>query len=194
MGTIGLAMWLQGADLASTNHLIMIFIGFVAVAMSVMAIAMIVVAVTAAKAVKGMNATVEELKGKVLPLIDVATDISKTSQALLHDSAPKVKHITDNLVSASDTLAETSKAARSAVAQFDSTIADVNMRTQRQVARVDGMVTAALTTTAEVAEAIGNGIRVPAQKIAVMVSQAKALVEGLLAKIKSKAGTRSADR
>jgi hypothetical protein len=80
------------------------------------------------------------------------------------------------------------------VAQFDSTIADVNMRTQRQVARVDGMVTAALTTTAEVAEAIGNGIRVPAQKIAVMVSQAKALVEGLLAKIKSKAGTRSADR
>jgi len=194
MATIGLAMWLQEADLASTNHLIMIFIGMVAVAMTVMAIALIVVAVTASKAVKGLNTTVEELKGKVLPLIDVATDISKTSQAMLNDSAPKVKHITDNLVDASDTLAETSKAARAAVQQFDSTLADVNMRTQRQVARVDGMVTAALTTTAEVAEAVSNGIRVPVQKIAVMVTQAKVVAEGLIAKFKSMAGSRSPER
>jgi uncharacterized protein YoxC len=187
-------MWLQGADLASTNHLIMISIGLVAVAMSVMAIAMIVVAVTAAKAVKGMNATVEELKGKVLPLIDVATDISKTSQALLHDSAPKVKHITDNLVSASDTLAETSKAARSAVAQFDSTIADVNMRTQRQVARVDGMVTSTLTATIDAVETISRGLRIPTQKIAAAAGQAKLFAEGLFAKIRSAAGGRSESR
>jgi uncharacterized protein YoxC len=187
MATMYFAMWLQEPDLASTNHLIMIFIGLVAVAMAVMAIAMIVVAVVAAKAIKGMNATVDQLKGKVLPLIDVATYISKTSQAMLQDAAPKVKHITDSLVSASDTLAETSKAARSAVAQFGDTISDVNTRTQRQVARVDGMVTAALTTTAEVAEAIGNGIRGPALKIASMVTQAKDMVEGLLAKVRAKA-------
>ncbi len=116
MATMGFAMWLQDADLASTNHLIMIFIGLVAVAMAAMAIAMIVVAAISAKAIKGMNATVAELKGKVLPLIDVATDISKTSRAMMQDAAPKVKHITENLVTASDTLAETSKAARTAVA------------------------------------------------------------------------------
>jgi hypothetical protein len=52
------------------------------------------------------------------------------------------------------------------------------------------MVTAALTTTAEVVEAIGNGIRVPAQKIAAGVTQAKNLIEGLIAKFKEKtAGT-----
>jgi uncharacterized protein YoxC len=190
MAQIGFAMWVLQSDLASTNRLIMIFIGLVAVAMAVMAIAMIVIAITASKAIKGMNATVEELKGKVLPLIDSATEISKTSQALLNDSAPKVKHITDNLVTASDTLAETSKSARAVVAQFDATLTDVNLRTQRQVARVDGMVTAALTTTAEVAEAIGNGIRGPAQKIGAMLTQARFAVEGLLAKIKSMAGSR----
>jgi methyl-accepting chemotaxis protein len=191
MATMCLAMWLQGQDLVGTNRLIMIFIGVVAVAMVAMAIAMIVVSATAFKAVKGLNEKAEELKEKVLPLLDVAMDIGKTSQGMLKDAAPKVKTITDNLMDASDTLAETSRAARSAVRQFDSTFADVNMRAQRQVARVDGMVTATLTTTAEVAEAISNGIRVPVLKIAVMATQARVLAEGLVAKIKSMAaGTR----
>ena len=151
MATMGFAMWLEEPDLAGTNHLIMIFIGLVALAMMVMAIALIVVAVAAAKAIRG-DETVDELKEKVLPLIDVATEIGKSSQALLHDTAPKVKHITDTLMDASDTLAETSRAARSAVQQFDSTIIDINMRTQRQVARVDGMVTSALTATIDAVE------------------------------------------
>jgi uncharacterized protein YoxC len=183
-------MWLQEPSLASTNHLIMIFIGLVAFALLVMAVAMIVIAATAAKAVKGLSSTVDELKVKVLPLIDTAAEISKTSQAMLNDAAPKVKLITDSLVDASDTLMETSKAARSAVAQFDTTIADVNMRTQRQVARVDGMVSSALTATVEAVEAIAKGVRVPAQKIAAMASTAKAFAEGLLAKVRSASANR----
>jgi uncharacterized protein YoxC len=177
-----------------TNHLIMIFIGMVAIAMVVMAVAMIVVAITASRAVVGLNATVEEMKNKVLPLLDSATEITKTSQALLNDSAPKVKHITDNMVIASDTLAETSKSARAVVAQFDTTLTDVNLRAQRQVARVDTMVTAALTTTAEVAEAIGNGIRIPVQKIAAAAGQARSVIEGLLGRFRAATGARSADR
>jgi methyl-accepting chemotaxis protein len=185
------AMWLQEPNLASTNHLIMIFIGLVAFAMLVMAGAMIVIAATAAKAVKGLNSTVDELKVKVLPLIDAATDIGKTSQAMLNDAAPKVKQITDSLVDAGETLKETSKAARSAVAQFDTTIADVNVRTQRQVARVDGMVTSALTATIEAVETIAGGVRVPAQKIAAMASQAKAFADGLLARMRGTSANHS---
>ena len=186
MATIAFAMWLDEPDLAHTNFLIMIFIGLVAVAMAVMAIALIVVAVTASKAVKGLTATVDELKEKVLPLVATVTEISKTSQALLHDSAPKVRHITDNLMTTSDMLVETSKSARSAVAECNTTIADINLRTQRQLARVDDMVTATLTATAEAAEAVGKGIRGPAQKIAQMAGQAKNMFEGLIAKIRSK--------
>jgi cytoskeletal protein RodZ len=184
MATMGFAMWQQEPDLASTNHLIMIFIGLVAVAMVGMAIALIVVAVTASKAIKG----------KVLPLIEVATEMSKTGQALLQDTAPKVKRITDSLVDASDTLAETSKAARSAVQQFDTTIVDINVRTRQQVARVDGMVTSALTATVEAVETISRGLRVPTQKIVAAAGQAKLFAEGLFAKIRSVAGARAADR
>ena len=115
MATMGFAMWLQTPDLARTNFLIMILIGLVALAMVGMSIALIVVAVTAAKAIKGFNATTAELTGKVLPLIETMTDVSKTSQAMMRDAAPKVKHITDALVDVGDTLVETSKAARSAL-------------------------------------------------------------------------------
>jgi methyl-accepting chemotaxis protein len=188
MATTCFALWLQEPDLAKTNHLIMIFIGMVAVAMTVMAIALIVMAVVGVKAIKSVMTTVEDVTGKALPLIESATEISRTSQDLLRDVGPKVKVITDNVMQASETLAETSKAARATIQQIDATIADANQRTQKQVARVDGMVTVALTTAAEVAEAIGNGIRVPAQKIAAAATQAKAVAEGLLAKIRSMAG------
>ena len=191
MATMSFAIWLLAPDLASTNRLIMIFIGLVALFMAAMAIALIAIAVVASKAVKGLNATVDELKGKVLPLIDVATDISKTSKSVLEDAAPKVKVITDNLVTASETLAETSKSAKAAVLQFDTTITDVNLRAQKQVARVDGMLTSALTATSELAEAIGNGIRVPAQKIAAMASQAKLMAEGIFARIRAAAAARA---
>jgi hypothetical protein len=153
----------------------------------VMAVAMIVLAVTAAKAVTGLVATVEEVKGKALPLIEAATEIGKTSQELLQDVSPKVKIITDNLV-------KTSEIARSTVQQIDTTITDANLRTQRQVARVDGMITAALTTTTEVVEAVANGIRVPVQKMAAMANQARQVAEGLFGRFRSRAASRNPDQ
>ena len=193
MATIGLAMWLQDTDPSGIRHLVLLAIVVMAFAVAGISIILLVIGVKAMKTIKELGETAKEVKEKVMPLLDEVMVISKTSRELLQDAAPKVKIISENLVTASDTLAETSKSARAVVAQFDITLTDVNVRTQRQVARVDGMVTAALTTTAEVAEAIGNGIRGPAQKIGAMLSQAKFAVEGVLAKIKSMAGSRSAE-
>ena len=83
-----------------------------------------------------------------------------------------------------DNLVETSDLVRGTAQHFEQTLADANMRTQRQVARVDEMVSATLTATVEIVETIGNGIRGPAQKIASLVGQAKQFAEGLLAKIR----------
>lgn len=185
MATMTLAMWLQEQDLAHTNHLIMIFIGLVAVAMTVMAIALIVVAVVASKAAKSATAVMDEFKVKLLPLIDAGTEISKSTRVILNDATPKVKIITENLVKTSETLVQTSRVAKSAVEKIDVTIGDANMRAQRQVARVDGMVSTALDTTSEIVESINHGIRVPAHKIATMATQAKFVVEGLLDKFKA---------
>ncbi|HWB32592.1 MAG TPA: hypothetical protein VG714_05405 [Acidobacteriaceae bacterium] len=193
MATIYPATWLQQSDLVATNHLIMVFIGLIAAAVLALTIVLIAVAVKAMKMVKEFAATAEEMKTKLLPLIDVATDVGRSGRDLLEDSAPKIKIITSNFVETSDTLRATSKAAKSVVEHCDVTIADANMRTQRQVARVDGMVTAALNTTTEVADTIANGLRGPAQRIATLAGQARSFAEGFFAKLRSRAATSETD-
>ena len=183
--TIGPAMWFQAPNNGRDLHLIMFFIGAIAVAIALVAIVMVAIAVKALGAIRGVGESADELKEKVLPLLDEVMAISRTSRAILQETAPKVKIITDNLAKTSETLMDTSDLARSAVKRFDTTVADVNARAQKQVARADQMVTVALTTTAEVAETVANGIRVPAQKIAAMLIQAKVVAEGLLAKVKA---------
>jgi methyl-accepting chemotaxis protein len=182
-----LAMWFQETYTFSSGNakLLMAFIALVAISMLVQAIVTISVSIKAAKAMKDLAATAEEFKTKALPLIDSMRDMGHTAHKLLHDTAPKVKVITDNLVETSNTLVETSNVVRHSAQEFDKTIADANIRTQRQVARVDGMVTATLNTTAEIVETVSNGIRVPAQKIAAIAGQAKSALEGMLARFKS---------
>jgi len=181
------AMWVQEADMAGDHRLMLIFTGLVAVAVVVAAIVMIMIAVKALKAVEEIGATAEEVKARMLPMLDEVREFSKAGREMLQDAAPKVKRITENLVKTSDSLADTSNSVRSAVGQLDNTIADANLRARRQVARVDGMVTATLTAAVEVAEIVVNGIRGPLQKVALMATQAKILGEGLLAKVKSMA-------
>jgi hypothetical protein len=183
-----LAMWLQETYTFSSGNakLLMIFIGLVAVSMVVQALVVVVMAARTSGLVKGLNTSVEELKVKLLPLIDTATHLTRSSQSLLDATAPKVKAIGDNLAKASDMMVETSEVVRTSALRFEQTIADANFRTQRQVARVDGMVTAALATTTEIVETIGNGIRVPTQKIIGIATQLRYGLEGLYAKVKSR--------
>jgi methyl-accepting chemotaxis protein len=182
-----LAMWFQETYVFSSGHakLLTAFVGLVAVAMVIQALVLAAVAVKMTSALKSLAEMADDLKVKLLPLIDTATDVAESSQDLLRATAPKMKTIADNLVRASDMLVETSDVVRNSAQQFDQTITDANRRTQRQVARIDGMVTSALTTTAEIVDTIQEGIRVPAQKVAAALSQVRYGVEGLLAKIKA---------
>jgi methyl-accepting chemotaxis protein len=187
MARMCFAMWIQQPDVSGNRHLLMLFIGLIAVAIAGMAIVLIAFSLKALKAIKELTTSAEEVKTKLLPLLDEVTAFSRSGRELLQESAPKITLIADNLVKTSETLADTSQVARAAVQKIDSTLTDANQRAQRQVARVDGMVSAALTTTAEVVETINHGIRVPAQKIAVMANQARFMAEGLFARIKSMA-------
>jgi hypothetical protein len=189
MATMCLAMWLQqDGDAGGTRHLVVIFFLVIAVALGVLAVIMMYVGLKALKIIKELGATADEVKTKFLPLMDEVMAISKTSRVMLEDAAPKIKLISTNLAKTSETLVEASRVAKSTVVQVQGTITDANLRTQRQVARVDGMVSAALATTQEVADTISNGIRIPAMKIAEMMHQAKTMAEGLMAKIKGGSG------
>jgi hypothetical protein len=171
-------MWLQDPDSLSSGNtkLLMIFVGMVAVAMVAQAIALIVMAIGAAKARKRGLEIAEEVRMKVMPILE-------TTHGVISDAGPKVKIITENLV-------ETSHVVRSKAAEFDVTASDLNRKARAQAARVDGIVTSVLNTTAELSDSIQRGIKVPVREFSGLMSGLKAGVDVLVGRAKEFGRTR----
>jgi len=176
------AMWLQDPDSLSSGNsrLLMIFVGMVAVALIVQAIALIAMAVGAAKARKRGLEIVEEIRTKMMPIMD-------NTHSFIQDTAPKVKIITENFV-------ETSHVIRSKAQEFDVTASDLNAKTRAQAARVDGIVTSALNTTTNVAESIQRGIKVPLREVSGIINGVKAGLDVLVGRAKGFGSGRSNGR
>jgi hypothetical protein len=175
MGALGImmsGMWLQDPDSLSSGNsrLLMVFVGMVAIALLVQAGALIAMAIGAAKARKRGLEIAEEIRGKMSPILD-------STQGLIQEMTPKIKVITENLV-------ETSHVVRSKAAEFDATASDLNMKTRAQAARVDGMVTSVLNTTADVSETLQRAVKVPVREIAGLVNGFKAGLEVLVGRAK----------
>jgi methyl-accepting chemotaxis protein len=192
MAMIFLAMWFQDSDMANSLHTMSTFMGVLAISVAVLTLLIViggaVVAAQVLKAVKKVTTIATDLQAKANPIIQEVAVISRHTREVLEDAKPKIATITDNLAKTSATLSETAVTTKVTVEKLQATVTDANTRTQRQVARVDGMVSAALNTTAEVVESINHGIRVPAQKIAQAATQARIVAEGLIDRIKGMAG------
>ena len=163
-------MWMQDSLSSGNTKWLEIFVGLVAIAMVVQAIAVIVIAVGASKASKRALEMADEMRTKLMPIID-------STQGLLHDVGPKVKIISENLV-------ETSHVVRSKAQEFDATASDVNARTRVQAARVDGMVTSVLNTTAEISESLQKAVKVPVREFSGLVNGFKAGLDVLVGRAK----------
>jgi hypothetical protein len=180
MGLSG--MWLQDPNSLSSGNsrLLMFFVGMVAIAMVGQAVALIVMAVGAGKARKRGLEIAEDLRVKVMPIIT-------GTHELIRDNSPKVKVITENFV-------ETSHIIRSKAQEFDVTASDLNSKTRAQAARVDGMVTSVLNTTAEITDSIQRGIKIPVREVTGMVNGLKAGLDVLVGRAKGFGSGRNGPR
>jgi hypothetical protein len=176
------AMWLQDAGSLSSGNsrLLMVFVGLVALALLVQAIVMVALAVIARKVTKRALEIADQVHAKAMPLFDTAQNVAR-------DTAPKVKIITENLV-------ETSHVVRSKAQEFDATASDLNMKTRAQAARVDGMVTSVLNTTADISETLQRAVKVPVREFNGIVNGLKAGVDVLVGRAKGRTnGARGRD-
>ncbi len=185
-----LGMWLQTTEASGDSiKLLTIFVGIIAVALLFQGIATAVMAMKGFALLKDVKASFDETKAKALPMIANVTEITHSTQTILKDLAPKIKVLSENAV-------ETSHSVRQTVEKLDVTIRqsadkaavtfeDANLRTQRQVARVDSMVTSTLAATAELGATVNEGIRVPARKIAALVTQTKHVIDTVLDRAKA---------
>jgi len=175
-GNMVLGMWLQEPDSISAGNtkLLMIFVGIVALSMAVQAVVFVVMAIGAAKTQKRVLGMVDEVHETALPAI-------RSVQELVREVTPKVRIITDNLL-------ETSYVVRSKAQELDVTLTDVNLKTRRQVAHVDALVTATLEATASLAAAVNQSIRIPVREISGLMNGLKAGMDVLVGRVKSFGG------
>lgn len=177
-----MAAWqgLQNDSISAGNtRLLMIFVGIVALSMFVQAIVVIVAAIGATKTQKRVLMIAEELRAKASPLIDKAIPIIDKAETLVEVTLPKIQTISNNLV-------ETSEIVKAKAKEFDVTLTDVNVKTRAQVARVDGMVSSALTATGALAEMVHKGIRTPLVEVSGLVNGFKAGIDVLFSKSKQR--------
>jgi hypothetical protein len=165
-------MWLEdpGSLSSGNSRLLMVFVAMVAIAMTAQAIALIIMAIGAAKARKRGLQIAEEVREKLTPVITGAHEI-------VRDMGPKVKIIIENLV-------ETSHMVRSKAQEFDVTASELNMKTRAQAARVDGMVTSVLNTTADISETLQRAVKLPVREFAGLVNGFKAGLDVLMGRAK----------
>jgi hypothetical protein len=88
-----------------------------------------------------------------------------------------VKIITENLV-------ETSHIFRTKAREIDATASELNMKARVQAARVDGMVTSVLNTTAEISDTLQRAVKAPVRELTGLVNGFKAGVDVLVGRAK----------
>ena len=173
-----MAMW-QGLERdsisAGNTRLLMIFIFIVALSMFAQAVVVIIAAVGAAKTQKRLLAIAEELHTRATPIIN-------TAEELIRETLPKVKTISDNFVDVSHVVREKAHQFEATLTDVNSTVTDVNKKAKAQAARVDSMVSTALTATGALAEMIHQGIRTPVREAVGVVNGFKAGIDVLLKK------------
>lgn len=197
-----LAMWFQDATTtgmsSGSEKMIAWSLVVIAAALGLQALIWIGVAIGALMAIKkaesaagsakamvdearrDLRTEINEIKGKLYPVIDSVNQIGVTAKNVLADAEPKIKIITEHL-------ADTTRVLKDSAERVGQTVGDANTKTQRQVARVDGMVTGALNTLGDVVHAIEHGIKVPAQKLVVATTEARFVVEGFVDRLKGMA-------
>src|ERR1700722_11778176 len=141
------AVW-QSDGRSTDSHLVMIFIGLVAFALVTQAIVMLCMAFGAFKAQKTIQGQIEEIKVKLLPLLD-------KSNVLVTDLTPQIKQIATRATTISGNvedisclvrekmheLSPTISAANETLKQANETAREANQKTREQMNRVDGVVT-----------------------------------------------------
>jgi len=174
-----MAMW-QDSISSGNSRLLVVFIGLVAVAMIIQAIVVVVAAISAMKMQKKVSAIADELSSVGLPFLREANGMIVKTRALLDEMTPALRSISENVAVATENLALASGVVKAKAQEFDATMADVNQRARSQVRRVDGMVTAALTATTEIAASLRHAIQVPVREVAGVLSGLKAGLDSLL--------------
>lgn len=126
---------------------------------------------------KGMqvaSAYADEMKGKVIPVLDQSKEVLETTKHLIARMEPKLE------AAASD-LAEMTRAANDETRKMQATAEELTERIRRQAERVDGLTTIALDNVDRAGRVLISAIEGPVRQVSGVMAAAKAIMGALRA-------------
>jgi phage-related protein len=148
------------------DTVIAIFTAISSIGILLQAIVLVSVYFGIRKAIVQVTKLVEEAREHVVPLL-------ATSRSLADDLSPKIKVIATNIT-------EVTHSVRSQTAHINSAVDDVVNRSQKQAARVDGMVTGTLDGINAATASVKEGISAPVRQVSGFVNGLRAALDVLL--------------
>jgi len=173
LSCLALAFLQDDAALQHDVHLMMIFMGIIAVAVIAGFLGVGIAGLMGLKLFLKVEQMAERADAKVGPLID-------KSRALVDELGPKVRTITTNAEQISYTVRTKIDEFSATADEINRTVKDANARTHQKVERVDGMVSEALNTAQHVSRTVQEGVRKPVQQIAGIIAGLRRGVETLV--------------
>lgn len=174
--SFGTLAMLQSGDLSASAHdlhLLMIAVWIIAIALGVAACALFVLAGFAAKLLTSVDGIAEDVRRHTAPLL-------ARTHALLVELTPKIQHLTTNAEHISSTVRTKVDEIAVTVTELNATVKEANLRTQRQVAHVNGIVSNALHSVEDISNTFQDGIRGPMRQAAGIVAGVRAGLEKLV--------------
>jgi uncharacterized protein YoxC len=124
---------------------------------------------------KGMQAAAtyaEEMKSKVIPVLEQSTEMLATMNHLVSRLEPK-------LDAAATDLAEMTRAASDEMKKIQASADEIVDRVRRQAERVDGMTSTALDGVDRAGRLLNSAVTAPVRQVSGVMAAAKAILEAL---------------
>jgi hypothetical protein len=159
---------------------------------------LIAILIAMKKAAAKMQVEIQELRASVMPIIHSSSDFITNTAPRIEDFitntapriedfitsvAPKIDDFITNtaprIEATATDMAEIVHTVREKTTQAGITVTEVLARTQRQTARVDGMVTTTLDSVERVGGFLDKAVSKPVRQISALVAAGRAVVQSL---------------
>jgi methyl-accepting chemotaxis protein len=172
----GAALFLFQDDVSRHDtHLLMIFVGLIALALALQALGFLIAGIFAAKLLHSITGIAKELHQRTGPIIDKSTQV-------LNDLAPKVQSVTENVEQITFAVRSRTDELGQTVSEVNQTVQEANSRARAQMTRADNILTDALTATEDISHTIQDSIRAPVRQVVGVIAGIKAAIDKLIEK------------
>jgi uncharacterized protein YoxC len=171
----------------STEMILTALVAVIAVAGLIQLIILFIMFLAVRKGMKLAGEYAEEMRDKVVPVLEHSKAFLQTSKQLLTKLEPKLE-------SAATDLAELAHTANAEAKKIQESTGDITARVRRQAARVDDLTTEALNGLDRVGDILNQVVTVPVRQVSGVMAAARAIYDTLRAPAPPRDGQRARPR